>query len=75
MGEVTEEFLALQEDFIREVMGEVQCSSCKHYQSRNICAAFPGGIPLEIVSGEHDHRQPFEGDGGLRYRNKKADSS
>ena len=72
MGELTEEFLVLQDRFIREVMGEIQCTSCAHFQSGNICAAFPDGIPLEIVSGGHDHREPFEGDGGIHYRKKEA---
>lgn len=31
------------------------------------CEAFPDGIPDEIYFEGFDHRQPFEGDRGLRY--------
>jgi hypothetical protein len=31
------------------------------------CDAFPRGIPVEICTGEHDHRLPFKGDRGVRY--------
>jgi len=32
-----------------------------------MCAAFPNGIPEEILDGEFDHTQPHEGDHGLRF--------
>ena len=35
-----------------------------------VCAAFPleqGGIPDQIWTGQADHRQPFEGDNGIRF--------
>lgn len=35
-----------------------------------VCTAFPladGGIPDQIWTGRADHRQPFEGDHGLRW--------
>lgn len=31
------------------------------------CAAFPDGIPDDIIANEHDHREPHKGDHGLRY--------
>ena len=31
------------------------------------CAAFPGGIPIAIWTGDVRHDQPVEGDGGIRF--------
>ena len=44
------------------------CGKCKHYiNKKSACTAFPGGIPAEILEGEHDHRKPYPGDNGIRY--------
>jgi hypothetical protein len=32
-----------------------------------VCAAFPDGIPTEIIQGDFDHREPFEGDGDITF--------
>lgn len=45
----------------------LQCLSCKHYEYGNTCAAFPLGIPEEIIDGTVDHRQPYPGDNGIRW--------
>lgn len=47
------------------------CESCTHLgpgpAGGFACTAFPAGIPDEIYPGGFDHRQPFPGDGGVRW--------
>ena len=52
------------------VILKIPCSSCKHYNKDLTCKAFPDRIPIEILDGEHDHRTPFDGDGGIQYEQK-----
>lgn len=52
--------------------GHLQCSDCRHFHAdktpyQYTCAAFPDGIPDEIIYGDHDHREPFKGDHGIRF--------
>lgn len=35
------------------------------------CAAFPTGIPDEIYQNFYDHREPYVGDGGIRWTMKE----
>lgn len=44
-----------------------QCALCAHYRIGRTCAAFPGGIPAVILTGEVDHREPYPGDHGVRW--------
>lgn len=48
-----------------------QCITCEHYRLTGGCAAFPDGIPQDILTGEHDHREPYPGDNGLRFQEMK----
>ena len=53
-----------------------QCLECVHITARRgdgmTCEAFPapGRIPNAILLNEHDHREPFEGDHGVRFEAK-----
>ena len=44
-----------------------QCSRCRHWEAGNLCLAFRDGIPDAIWENRHDHRDPYEGDGGIRF--------
>jgi hypothetical protein len=45
-----------------------QCERCIfRFADQLTCVAFPKGVPAEIIHGRFDHRQPFEGDGGIRF--------
>ena len=47
------------------------CCYCKHmrgsFRTQATCAAFPGGIPQQIASGEVEHTIPVPGDHGIRF--------
>jgi len=43
------------------------CNKCTHDRGNASCKAFPGGIPIEILSGQADHRESFPGDNGIHF--------
>ena len=45
------------------------CMYCKHRSQTDpgVCAAYPGGIPQEILWMNVDHRQSYGDDGGVRF--------
>lgn len=53
-----------------------QCSVCVNFRSPfdspeprsgPFCIAFPDGIPDRVFTNQLDHRQPIEGDHGIRW--------
>lgn len=49
-----------------------QCWLCQHFDREDKrakrCAAFPNGIPAAVFGNSIDHREPVDGDGGLRFK-------
>lgn len=43
------------------------CDDCRHYTGSYKCAAFPAGIPEEILQGDNDHRNVYPGDNGITW--------
>lgn len=44
-----------------------ECARFDRASGRFQCDAFPAGIPEAIIDSEADHREPYDGDGGLRF--------
>ena len=47
------------------------CAFCRHYLiGRERCAAFPDGIPENILQGYVSHRKPYPGDHDIQFEIK-----
>ena len=50
----------------------IQCAQCAHLKQTKDgplrCTAFPKKIPEKILTGEHDHTEPYPGDNGIRFK-------
>lgn len=59
-----------------------QCSTCARYRSAfsvtpfadgSFCEAFPDGIPDSVYENLLDHREPVDGDHGIRWQSNGRD--
>lgn len=67
---------AMEKEHAEVEYGTLLCWSCAHYgPEKGTCRAFPQRIPLEIVSGEVEHREPIDGDGGLTYKRRPENAA
>jgi len=66
----TKEFQKLEAEYAEELFGEIQCMKCRHDRGGRSCKAFDE-IPFDILTGRHDHREPYPGDGGILFEPKR----
>jgi len=58
-------------DFI--TIGSGICSRCKHVRpGGQKCAAFPKGIPADVLSGRRSHRVHIAGDNGIKFEAREG---
>jgi hypothetical protein len=52
------------------------CLFCRHLKEGRVrCEAFPEGIPDDLLFGLHDHREPYDGDRGIRFELKPGEEA
>ena len=55
-------------------LGISQCVWCRHrWDDGRRCEAFPDGIPEAIAENRYDHRDPYEGDRGVRFEPEQVE--
>lgn len=47
------------------------CDECARYKGGHKCEAFPEKIPMQIITGKHDHKTPLKGDNGILFKQKE----
>jgi hypothetical protein len=53
------------------------CKTCKHLKLFSYpvcCAAYPDGVPQEILTGKEKHKKPYRGDNGIQYEKREDDA-
>lgn len=60
------------DEVLDEIFGRIMCYDCKHWNGDNTCLAFPGQIPIPIISGRVAHILPYENDNGIQFEVKES---
>jgi hypothetical protein len=46
----------------------IPCVRCRNWNEGTFtCRAFPDGIPDQVLTGKNFHREPIDGDNGIRF--------
>ena len=45
-----------------------RCVICRRYRGNETCTVYKDRIPNQIFTAQHDHREPFKGDNGIRFK-------
>ena len=66
MGRFTDSLVVIEEGGEIRIVSSL-CDLCAHLGDNETCKAFPNGIPEEILTGDHDHTEPYPGDNGIQF--------